>query len=626
MSDEVIISVRSQLLNIAADLDKVTKASEGVSKNLKTAGNEVGKNIQRSTRETESFFNNMRGVSGRVAEEIKNDFKALFGLQALAGSLKMSSHFNKTISDTVALGDKLRKMSGIFDIAKNSFVDFESRLVKGMGAIGLGAEEAINSLEGLSQTQVRGEQNLIDYSTQSSALAQLSGQKGSEGDIAKGLANAVRDIGGDQNDPAQMRAMSEVVRSVYNSTGAKPTQILSDLSSILEKMPEDFRKSLNAKSVGSLATISSIAGPNAVAFLKDYLGASPIQRSKSDAMGFGGVMGPKGFDVDKFNKAITNLTSNFPGDKRLMAQQVAGSPEAAEGLIRISENLDKIREAEDKRSISIGDVTQQMHESMSMSEAFAASLNKVKSAMAGPMSKAQEGITEALTKASESDAGSAAVAIGAATFSALLAGGALKAIAGFIPGGSKAAGIAEAAAAEKITGKSVQNVYVVNATEIGMNTGSSIPGVAGGASVAAGTSSIIPQVALAAGIAAGAYLLSQQKVTDINGQEQSAADMAEKMFDTLVNGKIPDEINPDRPDKITGGMRDYGKTQITELTRNKQEQDLRNLMQNTPWSQRAGSTMIPPSGNTSQQYVKVTVDLRHKDLKATAEPARGSNH
>ena len=544
---EVVVSVKTELNRIIAELQKIAKESAKVGDGLKTAGEDVGDALDKQTTRTRDFFTVLRGTSAKVAQEIKKDFLALAGINAMSGALKLSNQFSKTISETIALSDAIRKFGTIFGIAGNEFANFEAKLTKGLGDIGLSSEAATESLKGLSQTQVRGQQNLIDYSVASGQLASVTGDKGQEGEISKSLASTITTKGGDPNDMSQMHEMAEETLKIFNSTGMKASESLHAMNTLFTGMSEDFRKKFGAHTFGSIIRAEQIAGPNSTAFIQDLMGKSSIARKGLESRGFEGVINEKGIDVAKFKAAAARLFAEFKGDPKLMAKTLGMGDDSAEGFLRLNDALGRVNASQEQSWESQAKLGRQLQETKTLAEAFASSLNKVKSSLAVPLAAATQGLTSGLSKASETSGGSAAVVAGAGIFAALLAGGALSAIGNVVGSafggklggklGGKAAGFGEAAAFESATGRTVQPVYVVNASEMsggdwrsgaggagdatgwfGKAAGAAEGAGAGAAGTAAGVGAL--PVLLAAAVAAGLAYVGY-KVTADNDEKRA---------------------------------------------------------------------------------------------------------
>lgn len=466
MSDNVQLSVRSELAKVISELEKIKEKASEVGDSLAAEGRVIGDSLNTQTKRTETFLGKLRSLSGRVADQMRGDFRSLLSINALGDSLKLSNQFRGAVSESITLGDTIRKLGTSFGIAKGNFAAFQTSLTKGLGEIGLSSETAAKTLEGLVGTNVRGEANVLGYAKTAGQLASISGQKGQEGDIASGMARTIRARGGDANDLGQMKAVAEDLRKIFNSTGKGPTETLRVMEDLFSKMPQDIRKSFGSKGVASLAAAANVAGPNATKFLEDYLQSSPIMRKAFEAQGGKGIIGKEGIDIEKFRSFSKGIMGRVGGDPRLAAQTLGLSEEAAEGFIRLSESLDRVKEAQERLKTSTGNIDDQYQESMGLGESFRANINRVKKVIAEPFSKGQQGLTDLLSKASKSDIGSAAVVGGGGLLAALLAGGALRGIGkgmggglGGILGGAAGGALAKQAGATP--------VWVVNASEMG---------------------------------------------------------------------------------------------------------------------------------------------------------------
>lgn len=609
----VELSVRSKLMQIVEELQAISAESEKTSEGLSDFANNVGKHTKRQIRETETFLGKMRGMMGNVAKSMGDDFKALFSMAGITEGLKLGNVFRENIKETFELSDTIRKLASVFGVAEDRFVGFQQKLTSGLGEIGLSSEAAVNALKGLSETQVRGEEQLTEYARLAGQLGSIGGQKGQEGQIAKGMAGVLTAQGKSPNDISAVKALSEDLRRVFTATGQIPTQVLSSLESILAQMPQDLRKSISTSGLVKLGVASSVGGPNATKFLEEYLGKSPIARKALDARGFSGVFGKEGLDVGKFRKAAGEVINQFPGDPRMMAQTLGLSEEAAEGFIRLYESLDRVDDAQNKMAQDTRTLTSQYMASMSAAEAFSASLNKLKASLAAPIAYATNfvttglqkafqtslddllkllpdslanalgGVKQMLPKALSENLGSTAVVAGGGALAALMAGGGLKGLLSL--GKGKATGIAERMAFETVTGAKVQDVYVVNAAEISGTSGSGINAGGFGKLLAGG-----------AGIA-GAGFLGFQIGELLN----------EAMAGTAVDAKITDFAG--KLGELWGRI-----TQSVSPTAVVTE-----VKPNATQTSRQQNAQPPQKVD-----VKVQVESKNKDLKATATPRRGS--
>jgi ElaB/YqjD/DUF883 family membrane-anchored ribosome-binding protein len=495
--EPVELSVRSQLRKVVEELELISNKANEVAKSVGEVGNSVGEGVEKETKKTESFLTKLRSMAGRVANGMRGDFKSLISLNAIRDSLAISNQFRGAVKETFTLSDAIRKLGRTFGVADRDFAKLQSNLTKGLGDIGLSSDVATRAMEGLagSGTPVAGQGSLVGYSRTSGQLASATRQQGREGDIAKSIAQVIQARGGNVNDMKQVAAVAEDVRRVFNATGTGAAETLSSMREIFSSMSKDFREKITSRGLANLSAAATVGGPNSTKFLQEYLGKSPVARASMDAQGFKGVFTDKGIDVEKFKAASKEVLDRVGGDPRLAAQTLGLSEEAAEGFVRLAESIDRVKTAQDSVNSSTGSLEDQYKKSMGFGEAFKASINRVKGALAAPLSAISQKGTDLLSDASQSGAGSAAVVGGGGLLAALLAGKGLKgAGAGLLGTAAKTAG------AEAAFGTKTIPVYVVNASEIG---GGAL-GVGGGAASMLGKAGLIGGVAVGAGMAGAA--------------------------------------------------------------------------------------------------------------------------
>lgn len=528
MSDKnkVTLSARADLAGLLDDLTKLQEKAAAISEEIKQAGKDTGESLDGQVKQTETFFNRMRDIGRRSADQLRRDFKSLLAINALQESLKLSNQFSGSIRETVQLSDAIRKLGATFGLTASQFSSFQSSMTRGLGQIGLSSETAANALNGLAETPVRGEANLIGYARTSGMLASFGGEKGREGDIAKGISRVIQARGGNPNDMGQVDSLAEDLRRVRIGTGKGPAETLKAMEDLFSSMAQDMRQKISSRGLTQLATTAMAAGPGSTKFLEEFLSKSPIQRMALEAQGFKGVFTDKGLDIDKFRSASKDVMGRIGGDPRMAASTLGISEEAAEGFVRLANSLDRVKEAQDRVNAATGNLESSYRESLGLGEAFRANINRIKRVFAEPLSAATQGISGLLGKASESDIGSGAVVAGGGVLAALLAGYGLRGV-GKGLGGS----ILKGSAAEALTGEKTIPVYVTNAHEIGLAGGaSSLLGggklLKGAGALAAGATSL----GLAAGVGyfGGSYVGSQLEKTEFGDK------MYDKLSDLLL--------------------------------------------------------------------------------------------
>jgi hypothetical protein len=616
MADPVELSVRSSLKKILDELDAVAAKGRETGDAFKQTGDTVGDELGRNVKKSENFFVSLRNLSRRAADQIRGDFKSLIALNALTDAVRLNNLFRQSVSESVALSDSIRKLGNVFGIAGSDFAKFQTKMTEGLGEIGLSSEVATNALKGLSTTNVRGPDNLLEYSKDAGMLASIGGEKGREGDIAKGMADAIQARGGNVNDAGQASALAENLRKIFNATGMSPTQALSRMNELFESMPEDFRKSISSSGLAEVIIAGIKGGPNSTKFIEDLLGKSPLLRKAFEAQGGAGIVTDKGINLDKFERFANSIFGRIPGDKRASAKTVVGDDDAAaEGFVRLAENIGRVREAQRNFANATGDLRSEFHDSMGAVEAFSASLNRLKAKLAAPLAEATQGATNLLTKASETDLGAGGVVAVTATVGAVLAGLGLKGVGqglGMVKSfGALGADAARVEAAEQIFGAKVQPVYVVNVAEFGGGLGGALGGGAGGAVVDAATGVaggglmgfLTTIAAPVAAVFGGAAMLNHefsQGEKEIMKKPEEATytpDQLAVLKKRLEAGQIPDA----REDQVR---------KILEI----------NHMLNAGVTRQPNGTTTAPT-----QTVRHVIELNENQLKASKQPARGAS-
>lgn len=523
---EVTVSVKSALTQIIGELEQLRDASKGVSESFTDMASDAEKNIRGNTKRTEAFLNNVGRVGLRIADQLRRDFKSLFALNAVTDALKISNQFRNVISQTVELSDTIRRLGPVFGVASNQFVALQTKMTSGLGEIGLSADVGARALEGLSQTQVRGDSNLVGYAQKAGMLASIGGEKGQEGSIAKLMAGVIQARGGNVNDAGTQDRLAESVRKAFNATGMSPTKILSDMASLFEQMPQDMRQAFDDSALANLAAVSAAGGPGSTKFIEEYLKKGEVRRSVMDASGGADIFTAQGLDIEKFRKFLKAISGRIKSDPTLAVETLGVSEEAAKGMILLGENLDKVKEKQDLMAASSGSLNAQFDETRSLMDAFRANLARVSKEMAAPIATFTQTLTEALVRASKSDKSAAGVVAGTAVGAAALAGIGLSGIFGRMKGplgkilgsGSMLATAAKGTGAEALLGQNTIPVYVVNAGEIGGGVSAGLPGIGG---VGGGPkASVMDKIAMATLAGAIGYAVGSVVSDAVTGKTQ----------------------------------------------------------------------------------------------------------
>lgn len=546
--EPVKVSVRSELEKIIEELQKVRDAASETSDAFKDTGKNAGDELKKRTKETESFVGNMRNMVRRAADQMKQDFKSLAAVNALGDALKISNQFRGSIKEAVSLNDTMRKLGATLGVATSQQSRFLANMVDGLSKVGLGSEVAQRSLESLAETPVRGEENITAYAKEAGLLARSSGQQGQEGRIAAGMSGLLMSRGVNPNDLKEMKKVSDDLARVRIATGKGPTETLDAMTRIYDAMPKDLRKTTSTRQLSQLGVMGMQGGPGATKFLEEFLKSSPIERMKWNAMGFGGVVKKDGIDMKELQKAMKGQLGMIGGDPRKAAQILGISDEAAEGMVRLSQNMDRVITETEKLNGITEEQADSLKKTMGFGEAFKANIERVKGAVSGFFFPGINKATEFLGGASESTAGAAAVTLGGGALAALLAGYGLKGIGKGMGLGGIAGSVVKGSAASAVTGKDVQPVYVVNAGEIAAGgAAGDLMGKAGGLLGGAGKLGMLGKLGLY-GAAAGVGIWGGNKLNESLKGTAVQKEWLDPFFDRLI------QIMGMGPPPIVGGV------------------------------------------------------------------------
>jgi hypothetical protein len=616
MSNGVSVSVRSDLQKIIDDLIRIREAAAETNRELGESGNAIEDGINKNVKNTENFLSQLRGYGRRVADQLRGDFKSLFAINAIGDAMKISNQFRGAISQTVALSDTIRKLGPVFNIASQDFARFQSKMTKGLGDIGLSGDVAARALTGLAETQVRGDENLLGYSRMSGMLASISREQGSEGEIASGMAAVIQARGGNVNNMSEVDRLAESLRKVFVTTGKGPTETLKNMEQIFSRMPKDLRQSLSSQGLQSLMTASAVAGPNSTKFLEEYLSKSKIDRLPFDLQGGANIFGDQGLNIEEFRKFSQNIMGRIGQDPRKAAETLGLSEEAAEGFIRLAEQLDRVSKAQNEASRAIGSVNEQFRASRGLAESFRANINRVTSMFSGAGSQITQGVTNLLSKTSESDTGSLLTTGAAAAAAAAAAGWGIKTLGNKAGLGGITGAVVKGGVAEGLTGQSVQPVYVVNAGEIAAM--SSIGGAAAGAGKLGGFLSLLKKGGLLAGAGMAGFAIGElikdplNEFLDKHMSREGAQGEKSNILDSTVG--LVQAANPFSDYTGKDWLRDYYgdhyKKQYPEG--------------HTPaWAQQQKASQMLAK---SRQDIKLKVELNKRDLKVSKQPTGGASY
>lgn len=466
MGNEVVLVGRAELEGIHNSLKKIMEHSKQANQEVGNMGKRTEDILGKTVKKTETSIKGTGSILRRLASQLYSDFKGLLALQSLVGGLRLANQFSGSVKESLKLNDSVRRLGNSFGIAKSDFGKFQASLARGLGDIGASSEAASAALEGLAGFGVKGIDSAKNLTKGAVTLAGVGGEKGNEKQIASLLAGAIQSQGKDVNDmPAQQKLIGEVTAAV-TATGKGASEILGAMNEIFSTMPQELRKSIGPEAMAQIATMATTAGPAATKALQEYLSKSTEQRMAMEAQGFNVFKGGK-IDMGALNKFIK--TTEQRGLSPRESLKTAGfSDEAAEGLVRLSEKSKLVEENLAKLAGASRDNEKAFRDTMGLVDSFKGSINTVKGWAESTFKGVSQTITEILSR-QVGHAGAAAVVVGGAAIAATAAGFGIKKISEMLLGktvGGQLGGLYKGKAAEMLTGKEVQPVYVVNADEI----------------------------------------------------------------------------------------------------------------------------------------------------------------
>lgn len=490
MADGVELRVSSDFSRIVADLEGLKKKSLDVNKEIQRVSDDLDKNLNRASKNTEKNLEGLRVFGARLADQMRGYFSdiarsAAAGLESVKKDLGLKQQFKEATAGAVELYDTIRKLGATLGITQQNAVGFQKSITSAFSQYGLSQDDAANALEGLSRTQVRGESNLLNYGTTAANLGVLGDEKGSAGEIAKALADTLQARGQDANDTSAMRQLADDVRRTTNATGSKPTEVLANMQGLYGGMAGSSRDKMGSGGLRNLAAVESVVGKDFESLVKE-LTSGNLKKLPLEMQGLGGLVSDKGFDFDKLDK-IKGIGNRIGFDKEASFETAGLSPEAARAMVRLIQQSDAARAAQDRANTNDGATIEgQAASSRGLGENVKAVKDRVQNAIGGAISPVLGMANDVLQQAAGSDAGSA-IAMGAgyagAAAGVLGAGALAKKFGGKGGGlGNMAGALAKGNAIEQITGQKTTPVYVVNVSEFGSVIGGGAgAGAAGGA-------------------------------------------------------------------------------------------------------------------------------------------------
>lgn len=510
------IKVAANLKSLLDQLDKVSDHAKKIKEELISGTKVVDEELDKQTKSVQNNFQKMASFSRRVGQQMKTDLKAMLGVNAVQSGLQLNNMFRNQISKVGTLNDAVRKLGASFGVNARDFAGFQAKMMSGLGQIGLSAEDAANTMQGLAGSGVKGAGNILEYSKIAGQLTSLGREKGNEGGVAKGLADVVRARGGNVQDVKQVDQVAAEVTRAMETTGYTATQILGKMKDTFEGTTKSGRGMVSLRGAAQSAIADQITGANVSGLIKSMTAMSPEMRQRSESMGLTKILGKNGeLDIQgikNFSKTIKSL-----GTSPDMAAHILGEGEEfGNAITRLIDQSDRLEQAFKENADASGDYVEKFKHNKGLKEAGEAVINRAISPLSEAFGKASQGLTDMLSKSSESTAGSIIAVGSGALLSAALAAGGARSVLGSLAGSVKGTAL-------QSVDKDVQKVYVVNASEI--SGGGSIADKAGVAGLLRGTGSaiagLVPPVAIAAAVGYGASKIGGAYIENKNEEFRS---------------------------------------------------------------------------------------------------------
>lgn len=477
---EVKLTGQADLEAIYKALKKITDDAQAATKQVETLGVRTQDGLDKVTKRTENNIKKTGGLLRRLASSLYSDFKALTALQAVIGGMKLSNQFAGSLKESVKLSDTVRRLGNAFGVARADFGRFHSALARGLGDIGLSSEAAANALEGMAGFGVRGIEAAKGLAIGAGTLAGIGGERGNEKSVAGGLAAAIQATGKDVNDLKAQQEMVGEISAAVTTTGKTASEILSTMNDLFSKMPDNLRKKIGAKGAAQLSMLSTIGGPGLTAAFKEYLGKDKIGRMAMEAQGFKPFDKKGQLDLPGLLKFIDATKSRGLGARESL--QTAGfSDEAAEGLVRVAEKADVLKDSLSRLETASRDNLKAFNDSLGMMDAFRGSINTVKGRLEELFAGAGQKITDVLAGA-VGNKSAALVVGGGALIASKLVGSGLRGLSEKVLGKNMLGKTVGGLANEAITGQAdnTQRVFLTNPEDIAKFMAAGSTGMGGG--------------------------------------------------------------------------------------------------------------------------------------------------
>ncbi len=121
---EAKVSVRSDLMKIAEDLKAIAQAAENTGDSLSQATKQVASNVNDQVSVVSGGMNKIRQFGKSLVNQLSNDFKGIFSINAIPSALNLNNQLSQSISQAFDLNDTIRRLSPIFGMSEKAALSF----------------------------------------------------------------------------------------------------------------------------------------------------------------------------------------------------------------------------------------------------------------------------------------------------------------------------------------------------------------------------------------------------------------------------------------------------------------------------------------------------------------------
>ena len=534
MSEETIGIDLNPKKVLAAMQEISTQVKDLAAKMDEALGKSVPQSMNKAEDAAEKGTNKIRGYFQNLSKTIKEDLKSGLDLTKFTAGIKLGKAIDSGVDQVFEMERAFAKLNSRLMLTNKQLADFKSLAVSKIAGNGQNPTDILPGIEVASS--FGGIKNTGQLSQVGDVLSKIRTATGEDSKslsetIVQNLKNQGIKITGDSFKEMANTLMGARINGNFqtaNDAGLAVEQISGDLDPKVLK-----RLGLNSKNLAGLATIGSTGGAgtnealaailakaqniNEQAPLNSAMGVELFKNGKFDPSALSKI-NPARFGANGDNTlaqitgldqaGLVRLAKSMRDGFGSLAKVVNSSDEVSKQFERASDNLSfKVDKFKEEAKAAVSDV----------GEAFAELANSLLDGDAKKIKESAKGVGQSVSKNSGKLIEVAGVGIGALA----LAGGGIRSLLSGA-GLGLPAGMAEGAAVHSLN-KDIQQVFVVNASEIGGGIGDKsglAEALAFGGEVAAAIAAAIPVVLAGTAVAGSVGLMSMESDV-ISGKDGS---------------------------------------------------------------------------------------------------------